>query len=89
MYAGVPTESPVSVSPDGPAALTARAIPKSVTIACPDARRMFSGFTSRWTIPRQWAYARASPTSWAMRSASSIGIWRSRVSRSRSDSPSR
>src|SRR2546422_500251 len=43
MYAGVPIASPVSVSLSPPAALTARAIPKSVTIAWPPENIMLSG----------------------------------------------
>ena len=34
MYAGVPRASPVSVSRSSPAAVTARAMPKSATTAC-------------------------------------------------------
>ncbi len=38
---------------------TTLAIPKSTTLAwSPAPRRMFSGFMSRWTIPREWATAR-------------------------------
>ena len=35
MYSGVPTPSPVSVMPPTPAAVIARATPKSATTACP------------------------------------------------------
>ena len=52
MYAGVPTVTPVWVSLSPLAALTALAIPKSATIACPDSSRMFSGLMSRWMTPR-------------------------------------
>ena len=34
-----------------PAALTASAMPKSATSACPSCSRMFSGLMSRWTTP--------------------------------------
>ena len=57
MYAGVPTARPVSVSCAPPAALTARAIPKSATTACPLWSRMFSGLMSRCTTPWRCAYA--------------------------------
>jgi len=51
MYAGVPIESPVSVSRALPAAAIALAIPKSATTAWPLSSRMFSGLMSRWTTP--------------------------------------
>ena len=51
MYWGVPTTIPESVSDSPPAAWRARAIPKSVTTACPAVSMTFSGFTSRWTTP--------------------------------------
>src|SRR6266576_1227260 len=71
-----------------PAALIARAMPKSATIACSPERRMFSGLMSRWMIPWPWAKASASATSRAIWSAVSRGSFRSRSSRCRSDSPS-
>ena len=46
----------------------ARAIPKSRTLTCPAGPTMtFPGLTSRWTMPRSWAKARASATSAAIR----------------------
>ena len=48
MYCGVPSESPVSVMRPPAAALTASAMPKSITIARPSCSRMFSGLMSRW-----------------------------------------
>ena len=48
IYAGVPTDMPDSVSRSPPAAVIARPIPKSTTIACPSLSRMFSGLMSRW-----------------------------------------
>jgi hypothetical protein len=51
MYAGVPSDIPVRVSVWASAALvTARAMPKSATTACPASMRMFSGLMSRWTM---------------------------------------
>jgi hypothetical protein len=47
MYCGVPTTIPLMVSDSVPAAWIARAIPKSVTTACPAESMTFSGFTSR------------------------------------------
>jgi hypothetical protein len=56
MYIGVPIAIPLPVSVSALAArVIARAIPKSVTSACPSCRRMFSGLMSRWTIPRRCA----------------------------------
>jgi hypothetical protein len=49
MYIGVPIAIPVSVSFEPPAAVIARAMPKSATTACPAESRMFSGLMSRWT----------------------------------------
>ncbi len=52
MYAGVPMMVPVCVRCcPPPAALTARAIPKSVTTAVPPDSMMFSGLMSRCTTP--------------------------------------
>ena len=48
MYSGVPTSRPVLVRRSPGAASAASAIPKSVTIASPSWRRMFSGLMSRW-----------------------------------------
>ena len=50
---------------------------------------MFSGLMSRWITSRACACASAPATSRAMRSAWATGSYRSRESRSRSDSPSR
>ena len=47
MYCGVPSDNPVCVRRPPPAFVTARAIPKSATTACPSCKRMFSGFMSR------------------------------------------
>ncbi len=88
MYPGDPIGWPAWVSVRLPAALMARAMPKSATIACVPESRMFSGLMSRWMIPCPWAKARASATSRAMWSASSSGSLRSRSKRCRSDSPS-
>ena len=55
MYAGVPMTIPVCVRRSPSAALTARAIPKSVTIGSPSCSMMFSGLMSRCTTPRPWA----------------------------------
>ena len=55
MYAGVPTAIPVPVNFSPPAAVIARAIPKSVTTACPASNRMFSGLISRCTTSWLWA----------------------------------
>src|SRR2546427_7652179 len=52
MYAGVPRESPVSVSRSHPAMLTASAIPKSATIGSPWWSIMFSGLMSVWMKTR-------------------------------------
>ena len=49
MYAGVPTEVPVWVSVSAAAALTALAMPKSVTMASPSCSITFSGLMSRCT----------------------------------------
>ena len=89
MYAGVPSENPVCVMRSLPASRIARAIPKSSTIACPErAMSTFSGFTSRWMMPHECEYESASAIWLVMRSASAIGKGLSRVSRSRSVSPS-
>src|SRR5438445_455903 len=88
MYAGVPTESPVSVSRSRPAVLTARAMPKSATIGSPWWSMMFSGLISRWMTPRPCAKSRAEATARVMRSASSSGSWPSRSRRWRRLSPS-
>ena len=43
--------------------LTARAIPKSVTLTSPSGvMRTLPGFTSRWITPWRWAKARAAAT---------------------------
>ncbi len=62
---------PTSVIRSAPAALTARAMPKSATMAWPACRRMFSGLMSRCTTSRAWAYASASATCVTSRIASS------------------
>src|SRR2546422_1128139 len=49
MYAGVPTAMPVCVGRSPAAAVIARAIPKSLTTACPASSKMFSGLMSRCT----------------------------------------
>ena len=63
MYVGVPMATPVAVSRESapPVLLTARAIPKSVTMARPPSSdsRMLSGLMSRWITPRECAYASA------------------------------
>ena len=52
--------------------LTARAMPKSVTLTSPSGViRTLPGFTSRWTTPWRWAKARAAATSAPM-----LAIWR-------------
>ena len=48
----------------------------------------FSGFTSRWMMPRECEYESASAIWLVMRRASAIAMGLSRVSRSRSVSPS-
>ena len=89
MYAGVPICTPDEVIHSFVAAcVIARAIPKSATSTSLPRRRMFSGFTSRCTTSEECAYANATATSRAMRSASPIGSCRSRSSRARSVSPS-
>ena len=88
MYAGVPSATPVSVSVSPPAALTARATPKSATRACPDSNRMFSGLMSRCTTPASCARPSAPPTSRTIRITSATGSFPSRFSRSRSVAPS-
>ncbi len=57
MYAGVPIAipAPVSEASVGFERSRARAMPKSATTACPPDSMMFSGFTSRCTIPWPWA----------------------------------
>ena len=55
MYVGVPTAIPVRVSVSPPATDTARAIPKSATIAPLASSRMFSGLMSRWMTPLECA----------------------------------
>jgi hypothetical protein len=52
MYAGVPIAIPVEViPPDGMAALSAFATPKSVTSECAPDLRMLAGLMSRCTTP--------------------------------------
>ncbi len=55
MYAGVPMAKPVPVNRSPPAAVTARAIPKSATTARPPVSNTFSGLISRCTTPRSCA----------------------------------
>jgi hypothetical protein len=55
MYAGVPTEVPVWVRFWPAAAVTAFAIPKSVTTASPSCSITFSGLMSRCTTCWRWA----------------------------------
>jgi hypothetical protein len=62
-------------------------MPKSASNARPDTTKMFSGLTSRWTMPALCAKASASATSAQIAHASSIVSRRSRVSRARSVSP--
>ncbi len=88
MYSGVPTAIPTAVTRIPPAALTAREMPKSATSAWPDWNRMFSGFTSRCTMPRALAKCSASATSRAIATASSTGRRVRASKRWRSDSPS-
>ena len=52
--------------------LTARAMPKSVTLTSPSGvMSTLPGFTSRWTTPWRWAKARAAATLAPM-----VAIWR-------------
>ncbi len=88
MYVGVPTVIPVCVSVSPPAIVTARAIPKSASIAREPSSRMFSGLMSRWMTLRAWAKSSASATWRVMSIASSIGSCDRSSSRSRSDLPS-
>ena len=55
MYKGVPNVMPVPVSRSPPAASSAWATPKSASTQCSPESRMFSGLTSRWTMPCRWA----------------------------------
>ncbi len=55
MYVGVPIVVPVWVSDPATAAVTALAMPKSVTIGSPSLSITFSGLMSRWTIFWRWA----------------------------------
>jgi hypothetical protein len=57
MYAGVPIAIPVAVSLESPLSVSARAMPKSVTIARPvsSSMMMLSGLMSRWMTLRWWA----------------------------------
>ncbi len=68
-YSGVPRSDRAAVSA-GRASV--RAMPKSVTIARPPAvsNMTLSGFTSRCTTPRPWAWPRAQATSWSICTAS-------------------
>ena len=88
MYVGVPRAKPVSVSRLSPAAVMARATPKSATTASSPSIRMFSGLMSRWITPWAWAYPSALRTWPTIFTAWSSDIWPSRASRCRSDSPS-
>ena len=89
MYAGVPMTVPVCVMwCASPAALSARAMPKSATTAVPPESMMFSGLMSRCTTPWLCAYASAPATSAVIRRVSSSDSCFSRSRRSRSDSPS-
>src|SRR5258706_9221593 len=82
IYAGVPSATPTEVRPLWPFAwLTAFATPKSATTAWLPESRTLSGLMSRCTMPRAWAYARASATSLRMRTASRTGSAPSRASR--------
>ena len=51
MYSGVPSAKPTAVSASLPSVAQTCATPKSASRACPSAKRMFSGFTSRCTNP--------------------------------------
>ena len=85
---GVPITVPVCVSRVSPAAVIARAMPKSATTAVSPISRMFSGLMSRWITLWLCAYVRALATSEAIRSVSGSGSIFSRSRRPRSDSPS-
>ena len=68
MYAGVPEMTPSS---EPPAPASSRPSPKSTrTGPRSGVRMMFAGLTSRWTMSRAWAWARASATAAAIRAAS-------------------
>ena len=89
MYAGVPTEAPVRVSRvDAGVGAAGAASPKSATRAAPSApTKMFPGFTSRCSTPREWAKATARAACATSRAASTGGTPSSRHS-SRNDGPS-
>ena len=71
MYAGVPEMTPSS---EPPAPASSRPSPKSTrTGPRSGVRMMFAGLTSRWTMSRAWAWARASATAAAIRAASVPG----------------
>ena len=77
MYWPVPSTVPVAVSASSES--SARAIPKSVTFAVPlPSSRTLCGLTSRWTMPRSWAKARARAIWQARSTARSTGSGPSR-----------
>ena len=67
MYAGVPEMTPSS---EPPALASSRPRPKSTRTGPRSGEDDVPGLTSRWTISRAWAWARASATAAAIRAAS-------------------
>ena len=68
MYAGVPE---IDAHSRAARLRLVEASPKSTsTGAAVGVRMMFAGLTSRWTMSRAWAWARASATAAAIRAAS-------------------
>jgi hypothetical protein len=86
MNCGVPRLCPAAVIVES----ATRAMPKSVSSARPVARsiKMLSGLTSRWTMPRPWAYDSAQAASRSTRATSSGGSGPTRFTRCVSVSPS-
>ena len=87
MNAGVPTAIPVIVRREPPS--SARAIPKSVTVARPVSASIntLSGLMSRCTTPDECAYASASATCIRILSTNAMGGRGSRMSRVANVSP--
>ena len=87
MYAGVPRTRPSTVVVVASSSMS-RAIPKSSSTGASSTTRMFSGFTSRCTIPAVWSAWSARASTSNHRSAVSAGTGPRRM-RAASVSPSR
>ena len=89
MKCSVPSPSPVLVTQVRPLCASSLEMPMSVSLVTPpEVKRTFAGFTSLWTILREWRHSSAEAISRAQRTASSSRILPTLSSLSCSDSPS-